>query len=57
MKRQPNMCQKLKVQELISALQPARVSSKNTKRITIGAAVATAVITAVAAVVPSKYAH
>ena len=53
------MCQKLKVYDLISVLQPARMSSRNTKRITARAAaiVARVAITAVAAVVPSKYAH
>ena len=50
------MCQKLKVEELISVLLPARVSSRTTKRITTRAAVVVAAaITAVAsAVVPGK---
>ena len=52
MKRQPNMYQKLKEKEPISVLQPARVSSRSTKRITSRAATTTAVV--VAAVVAVK---
>ena len=42
MKRQTNMCQKSKVGEPISVLQPARVSSMRTKRITTRATAARA---------------